>query len=552
MSDLVSISGQNESINSTVSFNTFRTYSYINNSVFYPLVKKEYYDYYNRFVRYYFYWYDGFVPEFHTQASGIFSTRLAYTLCNKLASLINGGNLLFDNPEELSELRLKFDKNDKDGSNALEFIEKWAYANNLDNKNHTAISYSLAGGDSVYKLNSDGKDLYPSVLRKDNYLIDYDFKGDIFGFEGLVYTYTKMTRGEDEGKMEDYYYLLEERTFDDNGKPQYRIYVKVGYGNHTNMKDVNFDKIQEVKWEQLPRDVKKAIKRNYGSKVTVDKWYDLPFEDSLGIYAMKASDSVSFLPQVPFGESILSNLISYLYSYDYYYSSLNTDMYIARGRILIPEPMQSPKANDNSGAYNTGLDSGLYVKLKYADPSQQKPEAIQFDNRAEQWIKTRNNLLQSIAMNLNISERTLANFLTDGSERATAREISVDDATATFVEGKRTLYRKSLNEMIADVLKFYEFTDDIKVRFSRIGLNNINEVVTQNTTMIQNGLTDIETALRAIHVDKNDRQLKEMAENIKQQQMEKQQQAQQDVVGTSDEGYEQQNNTDINHTEKSE
>ena len=37
---------------------------------------------------------------------------------------------------------------------------------------------------------------------------------------------------------------------------------------------------------------------------------------------MKATDSISFLPQSPFGESLLSNILSYLIAYDYYFMRL--------------------------------------------------------------------------------------------------------------------------------------------------------------------------------------------------------------------------------------
>ena len=112
MSETVSMNADG-GINRVSSFNTYRTYSFINNSMFYPLVPKEYYDYYNRFVRYYAYWYDGFVPEFHTQNSGIFSTRLAYTLCHKMAELVNGGTLMFDSPEKPSGFTIQYNKKDK-------------------------------------------------------------------------------------------------------------------------------------------------------------------------------------------------------------------------------------------------------------------------------------------------------------------------------------------------------------------------------------------------------------------------------------------------------
>ena len=544
-------SGESAGVNKTASFNTYRTYSFINNSMFYPLVPKEYYDYYNRFIRYYFYWYDGFVPEFHTQKSGIFSTRLAYTLCSKLAGLVNGGTLMFDNTDEASNYKLKYSEKDKNESNALEYIERWSYDVDFTNKNNTAIEYALAGGDSVVKLNSDGKTLYPTVLRKDNYFLDLDFRGDVTHFTGLIYTYTKMNKVDNDTNVSstDYFYLLEERKYDDNGNPEFRLFVKQGVGNMTNMRDINFQKIQELPYEKLPREVKKALKNNYPD-VTLGKWSKLPLP-SLGIYVYKNTDTVSFMPQVPMGESVLTNLMSYLMSYDYYFSAFNTDMYLGRGRVLIPKPMQSPQNDNQSGSYYTGLDSGVYNFAEYQDPSKQTPHLIQFDLRGGDWETVSKMILRLIAMNLHISERTLANFLTDGSERATAREISVDDATATFVENKRTLFRKPINKLLQDVLEFHEFPDEISVRFSRVGLNNMNEISQQMTTLSQNHLIDIRSALQYIYVDKNEAQLDEMYDRIMKERKEQLNQEQDaKPTGTSDEDYEETNNNDISHTEK--
>jgi hypothetical protein len=537
---------QHASINDTVAFNTFQQYSWINNAQFYPLVPTYYYDYYNRFVRQYFYWYDGFNPTFHNQDSGIFSSRLAFTICNKLSGLINGGSLMYDAPYKLSNYKIKY-KEEVEETNALEFMEQWSYDVNLTNKNNTAVEYSLAGGDSCYKLNSDGTDVYPTVLRKDNYVVDTDFKGTVTGFMGVVYTYTKMTKNtsNDDNSRQDFYYLLEERKIIE-GKPMYRIFVKVGYGNLTTNKDISFETIQEVKWESLSKDVRKAVKDNYPT-VKLGDWNELPLK-SLGIYLMKASDGISFLPQLPFGESILSNQIANLQTYDYLKSIVATELYLGRGRVLLPESMQNPNKINNVNQYD-GLDSGMYNLMKYIDAQNQKPIPIQFEMRADALEKLEKLVLRDVAMGLSISERTLAGFLTDGSEKATAREISVDDATSTFVENKRTLYKKPINLMLQDVLDFYEFPDTIVVRFSRVGLNNMNDAVQQVTVLKQNKLIDRYTALNMIYVDKNEKQIRDMMKLIDEEEEKamKLEQSKVEPQGTSDEDFEQKNNTDINH-----
>ena len=509
---MANIGNEGQSNYLSTTFNTFKTYSWINNSLFYPLVPPQYYDYYQRFVRQWLYWYDGFEPDFHKQYGGIVSSRIAYTVCSGLADLINGGTLMYDNTYPLSDYKVNYKRGNE--LNALEFIQKWAQDVDISNKNTTAISYSLAGGDSLIKLNSDGTNLYPTILRKDNYFVDTDFTGKVIGFTGAVYTYSKLRqpRGTENNKRQDLYYILEDREYDDEGNPKFRIYVKVGYGNLTTNKDINFDQIQEIKWEELPKDVRKVVKSNYGD-IKLDEWYDIPLK-TLGVYLMKASDTVSFMPQMPFGESISSNQIANYQAYDYLQSLTNTEMYLSRGRVLIPEPMQSPQQQGQGNQYS-GLDSGYYQLIKYLDPAQQKPEAIQFELRADQIDKIEKKILRDIAMNLKISERTLANFLNDGSERATAREISIDDKTSTTVENFRSLYRKPLNCMLDDVLYFYNFEEDeITIRFSRVGLNNMNEVVQQMVTLKQNYLITIRDALPYIYVDKNEKQLDDMATEL--------------------------------------
>lgn len=541
-------------LNENASFNTQITYSFINNNLFYPLVPKPYYDYYNRFIRQYFYWYDGFNPFFHNAKSGIFSTRLPKVIVDKLASLIIGGKLMYDPLDKLSDYEIEFE-NVK--CNALQFIEKWDDLVGYTSKRENTEKYALVGGDSVIKLNSDGDDLYPVVFRKDNYFLDVDFKGEITSFTGVVYTHTKTNKNNpQQGESEDWYYLLEERRYDKEGNPQYRLYVKAGFGNMTTNKSIDFSKIQDVPYNKLPKTFVKDLNNMYPG-VKLDNWMDLPLE-TIGIFMFKASEGISNMPQLPFGESIFSALMAYFQGYDYTYSNFITDQYIGRGKVLIPKPMQMP--NGDSGSAYSGLDELRYTLVDYLDPNSQKPISIQMDLRVEEWMKSRNNVLQMIAMHLGISSRTLATFVDEGVEKPTAREISVDDATSTFVQNHRTLNKATDNKLLNEVLAFYDFPDKVKVRFSRVGLNNMNDVVQQITVLKQNGLIDLKTSLEKIYVDKNEREINEMMENIKEEQERQIANVASDNSqnkpfveekdGTSDEDYEQKNNRDIAHVEK--
>lgn len=548
MSDNFQTNNFDSPINENASFNTQLTYSFINNNLFYPLVPKPYYHYYNKFVRQNFYWYDGFNPFFHNAESGIFSTRLPKIIVDKLAGLVNGGKLMYDPAKELSDYKYKVDDEDL---NALQFTEYWDKLVDFSNKNETAIKYAMVGGDSTIKLNSDGENLYPTVFRKDNYFLDIDFKGKITKWTGVVYTHTKTNKQtQNSNESEDWYYLLEERSYDDDGNPQYRIYVKAGFGNLTTNKAIDFNKVQEVPFDKLPKTFVKDLKNMYPD-VKLDTFMPLPLK-TLGIFMYKASDGISNMPQLPFGESLFSGLWSYFQGFDYAYSNFITDQYIGRASVMIPKPMQSPE-KEVRGAYS-GLDKRIYTLIDYLDPNQQKPQPNQFDLRVEEWTRARNYILQLIAMHLGISNRTLSNFLEEGVEKATAREISVDDATSTFVTNQRNLYCIPINEILDELMYYYEFDDKVKVRFSRVGLHNMNDVVQQVVTLKQNGLVDPKTALEMIYVDKNEKEIMEMLERIeeyekKQQENDVKSQEPKDL-GTSDEDYEETNNNDINHIEE--
>ena len=556
MSDYNSMD-KNQPIGQNVSFNIQRSYTFINNSLFYPLIPSHLFDYYNRFIRAYMYWYDGYDPLFHTANSGIMSTRIAYTLCNKLAKNVVGTNIMFDALEKSGEVS----KNVKgyEDLDGLHTIEKWAEDVDLVGKLKTLVSFGFAGGDSLIKLDGYKKRPYPNMLRKDNYFLTSDLSDKIVDATMLIYTWTNnKTKNGDVKDEHDFYYIVEQRKFVD-GKPMYKIYVKMGKGNVTTVKEIDVRDVQEVEWKKLPRALRDSIKEMYPS-VTLGQWKPLPFEDSLGLYLFKNSDNVSFIPQMNFGESLLSNIMVYMMMYDYAVSAIATDLHNGRGRVILPKPMQNSQDNSTSGHFGEFQD-GFYAMFDYLDPEKQKPLPIQFDLRGMDWTTLLKLLKRLIASALDISERTIGQWLTEGTEKATAREISVDDATANFISEKRKYLERPLNDMLDDVESFFGFKKSkVKVRFSRVGLTNMMETVTQMSTLKDRGLVDLKTALVYLYPDMNDEQIETMKANIEKEEQTKIKNAQMkspdkdpvDEQDSSEEGIEQQNNTDISHLKKSE
>ncbi len=225
---------------------------------------------------------------------------------------------------------------------------------------------------------------------------------------------------------------------------------------------------------------------------------------TLECYLLKGSDDISDVPQIGLGESLLANVMTYLYEYDFYNTCFNTDMYLARGRILVPAALQSPTAK--SGTQNSGLDSFLLTKVEAMTTDEQKPDAIQFELRSAEWREARNILLESIATGIGISVSTLASYLADGGNR-TAREVSAEEsATTLFIENARRRFEKPLNDLIADVLRFYGYTDDVEVRWSRAGMTNTTVLVDTLSKAVENGLISRRKAHDAFNFDDDEEQ----------------------------------------------
>lgn len=492
MSDFQVINTDTRPLNYGAAFNTYYTYSFINNALFYPLVPAPYIDFYQRFVRQWFYWYDGYVPYLHVQDNGIFSTRLATTLVKKVAAQINGGKLLLEtNGEQGVEDNLKF-------------AEKWMEKNDISNKIDSLVEFAAAGGTALLKLNFDGKDLWMQPMRLDNYFIDADWKGKVIDFTGFIQSFTQTIRKDQQNYV---FYLLERRYFGEDGKPYVKYIMKRSTQNITTARDYNMSEVQEIPYESLPKKVKTALKEQFNG-LALDIEQPLPFDDCLGVFIYKFTPHISNLPQLPYGDSLFSNIISYLMSYDYYFSAFNTNMYVGRSRVLMPKAMQNPN-NQREHNWNDGLDSFTFTKVPYTNPDDQKPLPLQFDLRSQDWNKVRNIILESISTAIGLNPSTIASYLDDNTAR-TARQISTEEgATALFVENKRELLRTPINNMLEEVMKFYNRVSNVVVKFSKAGTTNLRNLVEIGQILKTLGV-DNQTLVEMIFNDKSQQQIEEI------------------------------------------
>ena len=236
----------------------------------------------------------------------------------------------------------------------------------------------------------------------------------------------------------------------------------------------------------------------------------IKFTDDLGV------DLVPFtvtnrVPEVKMGESVLLNVFKYMIDYEYAESAMDTDMYIARGKVLMPEQSRNP-SDSVYQSYYSGYDSLIFTKMPMYNVEEQKPMAIQFDLRAEQWQKTRNNIAEKIASTIGVGGSDIFAYLRDstGSSKTATQIADETRKTLSFVEEKRDIIANSLNNFFKRWVEYYRLNDEIKIKFS--SQNLVNKIITQDEMRVKKGWATFDL-FREVYPDKDDEQVWEMVQN---------------------------------------
>lgn len=492
-----------------------------NNTSFYVMYPTYYQSFANLFLRKWLGWYDGYVQGIHNSNGGLLSTRIGTTIVRRLSQQVTGGGLLYE-----------VTKDNVEGNKALDFISnEWASDTDFSNVVSQAIEFAGAGGTSAIKLNtSANKELWAESFRADSFYLNISPKGDVKKAKFLI---NKFTRTVPNTKESQNFYIVEERYYRENELGETRPYVEYNVyrtSGQVTSQDVSPKMSRGLTFSEIPADIVKVIKDEYGT-LELRKPQLIPFRD-LGVYALKWTKSISNLPQMQYGESLLATIQSYLFMYDYMYSSFNTDMYLGRGRVYVPKHLQNPNKPRGTN-YNQGLDSFLFTKVDGTSNEYNKLiEAMQFDLRSSEWVTNRNNLLESMATAIGISPSTIASYLNDISAR-TAREISSEESSTTlFVEAKRELFKVVINKLLKTVLNYYGFQDEIKIRFSKAGQTNTTLLIENTTKKLNAGLISKYSAIKEVNPDFNEEQLDTEIKMIESDQREAQQQQQSDLFGS--------------------
>ena len=501
-----------------------QTYSYINNTGFYALANPTYFQYYYRWARRFAWWYDRYVPDFHNAQQGYFSTGIAHAIVDGIANQIVGRELLLKNSDKELDRTL--------ANETLKKAYEWKKAVNFTNKARALAKFGGAIGTSLFKTNvmSDGE-LWVEALRFDDFFFKCDFRGELTDVVCLIKSYTDtMPRsvewqdayGEDcRQYLQNKYYLVEHRYYKvveeivDGEMRKHKVpYVKYQIhrytGNIINQQSWSFRNQEQVRFDSLPSDVRDAINRDY-SAVFFDREMRLPFED-LGCDIFRYNECDASLSQQPFGQSILTDIISDLMEYELSFAYAVRDMYQGKGIVFEAKELQTATSGVN--AYSGLEDTMIQYVNAWNEQGKLPIENVQFNLRVEEWRALRNKVLETIAFKLSISPSSLASFLSDNNAR-TAREVSTEaGATDSYIEIQRANFETCLNKCLERVGKYYGWVDKVEVRFAKNGVQSIDTIVDRVIKLKNAGLIEPYEALRQIMFDADESQVEEAYEKL--------------------------------------
>lgn len=495
------------------------TYSYINKSTFYLTANSTYINYYTSKIIPLSRWLDGYVPQFHNLQNGIFSTRLASTLVNLLTDLICDNKIYFisTKSDTLKDDNVKLD---------LLNIEKWNKTSDFQQAIKNSIRNSLGLGTCIFKLNQDlNGDLWCECLPLDSVWFRTNLRGNKLTEVNCLIKHYSNNLNNEGSKQEENFYLVERRYYKKElikkgthdlkviseikefAYSSFEVYKMNTNGSILNAPNIQHGNSSKMTWSSLPSWLKKSLKLDYGI-VDINKPKLLPFKN-LGAWLFRHYND-NALSGIPFGQSILENIIAYLPAWDMCWSYKMRDMYQGKGIILVPQGfMKMNKDNDNRMSAFNGLDESMIYKYNSTDPDKQKPEKIQFDLRVEEWEQAENDILKKISCALGISTGTLASFLGTGTNinntTATAVESSYQN-TISFITRERNAYSSTINDILHTVCLYLNTNYDIECSFATPIQISVDRIVDRNIKLISNGLTTPADAIKEIYPNENTNQ----------------------------------------------
>lgn len=497
-------------------------YSYVNNTTFFNLVTAQMRPFYRK-VQNWSQWINGFVPTFHNFTRGVMPTHLAKAIVDKVSALIYGGGILFE-----------ADGAEQDNhSETLDFVSDWVKCSDFKNVIQDALRQAAGLGTAALKLNfSRGEKVWVESVPLNRSFYSMSGSGEVLSAKFYIKAFTKTYNN---GKDDSQYALVEERyykTEDGQRKPyaRYKLYSESVQVNQFSAPSA------PISWETTPHWLREALKTDY-SGLMVDREIRLPLT-SLGVYLVKWTPSLSSMPGLKYGDSVLEGIIKYLCEFDILSSIMDTEMYTGRARAYATKAVTNKRNGNNAvGTYNEGLDNMItFVETMNTDGEPLK--FFQPNMRAEEIKSMRNTLLENIATAIGISPSSFASYLQDQSAR-TAREISSEEsATTLFVENKREVILTAINDLLHDLTNYYGKVDDVVARFSKAGQTNYNLLIENTLKLYQGGLMDLRSAVATVNPQMDNEQIDKIVEAIREEQEQKRAEEQNSMFGNMDFGSE--------------
>lgn len=520
MDDIVSIGLDNKKFNNFnyMIFAVNQTFTYANNSLFYSQINPTYYDYYNRVVKLNLEWYDGYVQGIHNNYNGILSTRIGSSIVNGIVNNVFSRNLIYDRADTKSDYK------------AINFFSDWANENNLIDNLKLLSKFSGASGSSVLKLNTSYNKVWVQPLRQDQFIYETDAQGNINAITCYMKPYENLF-----GKN-DNYFVVEKRYFTKDVEIPTSVFLLDGtnkiykkkatskkavveyqvlhyHGQILNNGMASSVKMNSLKWYDIPSGVREIIKKDFNA-FYFDKPELLPFGNSLGCFMLQLNGKDPTITTGNFGQSFLTDIRSELVEYELINAYAMRDMYNAQGQVGVPKAMTINDALENP--YNAPKGNYEYFP---GDPEKQKPIITQFELRADEWIKKKDDCLKKMATILGMSPKIIASYLNtawSNSFGKTATESKYDESNdEIFLNDKRKTIINFLNPIINCILKYYGYYQEIKARFLENKSSPSGQDLKDVIEKYNCGFIDLRAALREINPLSTEKELDELEDRAK-------------------------------------
>ena len=408
-------------------------YNFHKNNPFYLLAPSYYLPFYTQYLRPSLRIYDGYDPTWHNFSKGLIPECLAQSVNQGLFNMLFAHGIDFVGGNEYDRV----------------FARKWAKKIGLYGILKKAGLNSGAGGTALLAIDRNGRDLTASAYRIDTYYADVDSRGKVVGAKIYFDLFEDM-----QDENERHYGICEERYFNGEDIPCVRRAVYEVSGNiQSEVSSRPQNAANSIPWERLPRGVKKHIKASYPD-ILIGKEQYLPFADSLGLFLIPFTDGIPNIPNSKFGRPIGDIIKSECYQYDQLKCFEKNEVYIAKGRILLPEEMMN---KDDPAQNIDDFDDIIYQKLRTVGNDNDKPTDLQFKLRASDIRTQKENILRDVATKLNVSASTIASFLMDGStETVAAAILNEKTKTSAWIPTQIALITPAINEFMAKVMRYYD------------------------------------------------------------------------------------------------